>query len=305
VRMKVVVALLALLGNDLAAQPDQPTATFRSSVELVPISAVVKDRRGRLVTSLSATDFEIFDNSQRRPIIGFQVDRSSPVTLALLLDISGSMRMGPKLTFARQVLEKLVERLEAGRDEAGLFTFDAALQEQQPFTVYPTTVTPVVDSLRPFGTTSLYDAIAATARRLAERASPRRAIVVITDGLDTSSALTPAEVSGLASSIDVPVYLVVTLPEIDADLSERGVYRSNADLRDLAWWTGGDLQVVSRSEHAGAAADQILSELRHQYLMAIESAVESEWRALDVRLRNRNLTVRARSGYFGRFAIPQ
>ena len=303
----VSAALLALQPAATAQQNDVPPSrpTFKSSVDLVPISATVRDRRGRMVTSLTSADFEVLDNGQRRPIIDFQADHSSAITLAALLDVSGSMRIGPKMGLASQVITRLASALQDGRSEIGLFTFDSELHESQPFTSAPLDIERALSHARPFGSTSLYDAIAETARRLQARSAPRRAIVVITDGLDTSSKLTPSEVSSLASSIDVPVYVVVTVPPVDraeqlgSSAGPTGE-RASADLRELAFWTGGDLLWATAGSETSVRADQILNELRHQYLIAIESALEREWRQIDVRVRDRALTVRARSGYFSR-----
>jgi len=300
VRTKTTVALWIAVTAGLGAQ-DRPV--FKSSVDLVPITAVVRDTHHRLVNSLTVEDFQVLDNGTRCRIVDFQRDRTSPLTLALLVDVSGSMKIGPKLQFARNVLDQMMSELADGRDEAGLFTFDAALHEQQPFTVHPSAIGSRFDDVEPFGTTSLYDAIAETARLVARRPAQRRALIVFTDGVDTSSALTPSEVSSLASAIDVPVYIVVTVAPIDA---AKGAARPleamprPADLRDLAQWTGGDLVLATNPEEAGLKAHQIVGELRHQYLLAVEASDRSEWRRLDVRVRDRHLSVRARSGYFGR-----
>jgi VWFA-related protein len=287
-----------------AFQSTPPSApTFKAAVDVVPINATVRDRRGRIVTTLTSADFEVLDKGERRPIINFQVDDSGPITIAALLDVSGSMRIGPKMALAGQVLKRLTAELQDGRSEMGLFTFDSELHEKQPFSVLPGSTEDAVRSSRPFGSTSLYDAIAETARQLLRRSAPRRAIVVLTDGVDTSSTLLPAEVSALASSIDVPVYVVVTVPPIDRAQQDDTATRnpsSSADLRDLALWTGGDLLWATADGETGPRADQILTELRHQYLIAIESSVQSEWRPIDVRVRDRGMTVRARSGYFSR-----
>jgi VWFA-related protein len=305
VRKFVLAAILIGFGGlEASAQSPEPIATFKSSVDVVPISAVVRDGRGRIVTALTAADFEVLDKGERRPILDFRTDDNGPVSLAVLMDMSGSMSVGSKLLFARDVLTHLTANLQDGRDEVGLFTFDAVLHEQLPFTVHPVLVDGALNSAEPFGITSIYDAIAETARRLSARPSARRAIVVITDGVDTGSTLTPAEVSGLASSIDTPVYVVATVPAVDrAMVVDRPASRTAAsagDLRDLAVWTGGELLWVSTGASASIQARQILSELRHQYLMAIESSPQSEWRPLDVRVRDRRMTVRARSGYFSK-----
>jgi VWFA-related protein len=303
---KIILAavLVVVAGLDASAQSAEPLPLFKSAVDVVPISVVVRDSRGRVVTALSAADFEVLDKGARRPILDFKVDDNGPITLAVLVDMSGSMSVGSKLGFARDVLTHLTSDLQDGRDEVGLFTFDAVLHEQQPFTVHPVLIDGALRSAEPFGITSLYDAIAETARRLSARPSSRRGIVVITDGVDTGSALTPPEVSGLASSIDVPVYVVATVAPVDREMIvARPVSRSAAtaaDLRDLAAWTGGDLLWVSTGSGAALQARQILSEMRHQYLMAIESSPEAEWRPIDVRVRDRRMTVRTRSGYFSR-----
>jgi Ca-activated chloride channel family protein len=217
------------------------------------------------------------------------------------------MSIAPKMDLATQIVERLTGDLREDVDEVGLFTFDSELREARAFGHVSENVIHAFTSTSPFGTTSLYDAVAETARRLAQRSSTRRAIVVLTDGIDTSSSLTPAEVSALASSIDVPVYVVVTTPSIDRLLAAQPVPgktgEASGDLRDLAQWTGGDLLWTSEPQEAAYSAGAILAELRHQYLIAIESSLEGEWRPIEVhvtpRLKDRRLTVRARTGYFG------
>jgi VWFA-related protein len=157
------------------------------------------------------------------------------------------------------------------------------------------------------GSTSLYDAIGDTAKKLGNRPSPRRAVVVITDGVDTSSTMKPSDVSGIASSIDVPVYVVAVVSPLDhageeyAVVPETGV---SGNLENLAHWTGGTLTLVSTPAHASLAARELITELRHQYLLAFEASKESGWYSLDVRTRRRELTVRARSGYFASQSRP-
>ncbi len=280
-------------------------ATFRSSVDLVSIQASVRDRRGRPVKGLTTADFEVRDNGLPRPILSMRADHGSPVSLAILVDMSGSMRVGPKMAMARQAFATLVSQLREGEDEVALFTFDSALHERRPFTSNLARLSGALDDLRPFGATSLYDATAATARRLAERPASHKAIVILTDGVDTSSALTPAEVSGLASSIDVPVYVIATVPAVDQLALIEGSSRSSAsegaDLRDLAEWTGGQLIFTHSPVDNVVLASNLLQELRQRYVLAIEAAgsQNQQWRRLEVRVRKSSAVVKARSGYFG------
>ena len=115
----------------------------------MPIGVIVRDGRNRLVTTLKAEDFQVLDNGARCRIVDFQRDQTTPLTLALLVDVSGSMKIGPKLAFARGVLDQMTAELRDGRDEAGLFTFDATLHEQQPFTVHPRVIGSQFDQVEP------------------------------------------------------------------------------------------------------------------------------------------------------------
>jgi hypothetical protein len=112
----------------------------------------------------------------------------------------------------------------------------------------------------------------------------------------------PSEVSALASDMDVPIYIVGVVPSIDnpsADVATTPADRSalTGPLLDLATWTGGHTFVVSTPAQRSLAARQIIDELRHQYLIAFESSGKPGWHPLVVRTRNKDLTVRARSGY--------
>ena len=287
-------------------QPEAPTApTFRSGVDLVTVTATVRDRRGRLVRGLARADFEVLDSGQRRTITEFR-DDPSPVSLAILFDISGSMRVADRMTAARFAARHVLSWLEQGRDEAALFTFDSRLHEVAPFTVDTRALQGALGEVDPFGATSLHDAIAEAAKRAATRTGRRRAVVVITDGIDTSSELTPGEVSAIASAIDVPVYVIATVLPIDHPGREGSARRSRRRSTstvvspNLATWTGGASFYASTPADTSHAARQVLDELRQQYVLAFEPARASGWRPLEIRTRDKDYIVRARSGYHGR-----
>jgi len=285
------------------APGDQSQETFRSSVDLVTIQASVRDQRGRTLKGLTPDDFEIRDNGQLRPILSLHSDLRSPVSLAIMVDMSGSMRTGPKIAMARQAFDSILSQLREGEDEVELLTFDSSLHERQDFTRNVASLRGALSDFEAFGTTSLYDATAATARRLATRPTTHKAIIVLTDGIDTSSTLNAAEVSGLASSIDVPVFVVATVPSIDQrammEVADHAPRSGSADLRDLASWTGGQFVFASTFTETIVAASSLVDSLRQQYVLAIEAAGAREWRRLDIRVKHAAATVKARSGYFG------
>jgi len=284
-------------------QAEQPVQTFRSSIDLVTIQASVRDRRGRPMVGLAPGDFEVRDNGEIRPILSLRADERSPVSLAILVDMSGSMRVGPKIAMARQAFDSVLSQLRAGEDEVAVFTFDSELHQRREFTRDVDTLRGALSEFEPFGSTSLYDATAETARRLAVQSATHKAILVLTDGVDTSSTLSASEVSGLASSIDVPVYVVATVPSLDQRAMIEGTDRAarsrSADLRDLSEWTGGQFLFASTFTETVVAASSLVAELRLQYVLAIEAAEAREWHRLDIRVKHPSATVKARNGYFG------
>jgi Ca-activated chloride channel homolog len=299
--------VLTLLGvQPAAAQTSSVGAsagmTFRGGVDLVTVSAVVRDHKGRVVTDLKQADFELLDNGVSRPISDFRAEQA-PVSIALLFDASGSMQVAAKIDAARGAARHVLAWLQAGRDELAVYSFDTGLRQLRPFGTYTddASLEQSLVGIAPFGMTSLHDAIAATARELSGRPNSHRAVIVLTDGVDNNSRLSPSEVSGIASSIDVPVYIVAVVSPLDhagaatAVSSERPI--PVGDLADLARWTGGEFYVASAPAQISLAARQIVDELRHQYLFAFEPGSRPGWHPLEVRARGHQLVVRARSGY--------
>jgi VWFA-related protein len=304
-------ATLALTTAQAGAQRPQdqaPAPRFRSSVDIVSVAAVVRDRKGRFVKDLSKKDFEIVEAGQKRPILDFRAELNGPVKVALLLDISGSMRVGERAVDARQAANHIFSSL-SGTDQAAVYSFDTILSEVQSFTSDRSKLDAALGDVQPpFGQTSLYDAIASTARMVASASSSgprglpqRSAVVVITDGIDTRSRLRPSDVALVASGIDVPVYVVTVVATVDDPRQNEDEHAAAiaSDLQELARRTGGELFITSAPAHASMAARQLISELRHQYVLAFEASNQAGWRPLEVRTRQNSLVVRARSGYTG------
>jgi Ca-activated chloride channel family protein len=289
-------------GLQASSQGERSEPQFKSGVELVTVTATVRDKKGRLVKGLTSQDFEVFDAGERRRISDFRAE-PTPVSLAILFDVSGSMRVADRALAAKFAAHHVLAWLEQGRDEAALFTFDSGLHEVAPFTVDTRALQGALGEVDPFGATSLHDAIANAAKRAALRSPDRRrAVVVITDGLDTASRLTPAEVSGVASEIDVPVYVIATVLPIDHPGRDGSLVRDtlpseDGTVEDLANWTGGAFFYTSAPSDTSRAARQVIEELREQYVIAFEPAGARGWRPLEIKMRDKGLSVRTRSGY--------
>ena len=294
---QIVSALLLVAALGLAApsaqQPQpEPTVVFKSSVEQVAVAAVVRDSRGRLVKNLRAKDFELIDDGQRRPLSNVWAE-ASPASVAILMDASGSM--ATKIARAREAAGVLVAGLKPGADEVAYYSFDTSLNEVRPFST-DLSMSGAWDKTSAFGATSLWDAIAETAQRISDR-QRRRALVVITDGVDSASRMKPSQVSAIASELDVPVYILVVTFDQENGAEEQPM---QGPLADLAVWTGGDSLYIRDTPTIVTATAHILSELHHQYIIAFEPGRKRGWHPLIVRARNPGLFVRARSGYYVR-----
>jgi len=303
--LAVAAALIGAPLKTLSAQETSappPALTFKSGVDLVSVSVVVKDQKGRPVTGLSRKNFELFDSGRQRNIADFRSEASF-VSVAVVLDTSGSMHISGKWNSARDAVMKIASELQPGRDRLALFAFDNQLHVVQPFTTSPSDVIAALNRVQPWGSTAMFDAIAQTSKQLEVDGASRRAIVVITDGLDNRSKLDATDVSATASAIDVPVYSFVVSSSLD-HLNEETAAESGAltpsrgTLDDLSRWTGGASFVSATPLETATAVKQIVTELRHQYVMTFESGSPAGWHPLLVRVReSNNFVVRTRSGY--------
>jgi Ca-activated chloride channel homolog len=295
-----VIRILLTAALILQAATDGPAPVFRSSVDVVRLATVVRDNRGRFVRNLKAGDFEVFDGGRMRAISDFRQEIAG-LSVALLFDVSGSME--GQLVHARETASLLLSLMDPARDEAAVFRFDTHLDETAPFKTGLRELPASMSKIVPFGATSLFDAIAQTSERVAGREGHRHAVIVFTDGFDNASKMTAPQVSGIASSIDVPIYIIGVVSPLDDPTSKAAVPAAAHSplagaLANLAAWTGGGTFVASSPAQRLVVARQIMDELRHQYLIAIESATEPGWHRLTVKMRNADLVAHARSGYF-------
>jgi VWFA-related protein len=287
--------------HDAAGSQQAQRPTFRSGTGRVVLSAVVRTRQGRPVTNLGSSDFTVVDSGVARPIVEFRAEPSA-VRLALLVDFSGSMDLAAKRAAAQESAWHLLSWLTAGYDEVSLYAFDRQIQELQAPSLAPGNVIEKMERLKPWGATSLFDAIAETGRLVASAGGGRRVVVALTDGADNASTLTPEQVSGIASSVDVPVYIIVVVSPLERaggstvdDAKYEAMLRG--PLGNLARWTGGEIFAAYGPAQASRAAQQIVTELRHQYLIAFEPDMRPGWHPIELRTNDDDLVVRTRSGY--------
>lgn len=272
------------------AQDEQPR--FRASVEVVTISAIVRDKQGRFVPALTKDDFTVLDNGQKRPIVEFQPDENGPISVALLVDGSGSMRHFSSV--CRRVGEVLLTQLNDHSDDVALMSFDSRLVRLRDFTNDFHEFRRGLNEVENWGASSIYDAIAGAADVVHKHTRKRRAVVVVTDGHDNWSTLSPAEVGWIASTIDVPVFVLGVTPQGGG---AAGAQEAGGGLGEIARATGGEYFSADTDTRQARALGRIVEELRHQYLLAIEPARSKSLRTLEIQTRKSSLKVRAREWY--------
>jgi Ca-activated chloride channel family protein len=273
-------------------------------VDLVSVSAVVRDKKGRVVRSLTQKDFVVIDGGAQRKIIELHADESAPASVALLVDGSGSMAVGAALDSSRDICKWVLTTLDEKRDDAALLSFDTRLLTLRDFTGRFENIRTGLGELGAFGSTSLYDAIAGASAIVAQRARNRRAVIVLTDGADTASSYTPDEVAWIASTIDVPVYVFAVAQMTPAELEFKDKEKDKDRLQtppnplaDLARSTGGDYFVAGSPALAVNGIIRLVEELRHQYLIAFEPSNGSGMRQLEIKTKKNNLRVSSRRWY--------
>ena len=300
-RAWVAAVLVAAGGLTLMAQ-SEPRNTFRASLDLVSVAVVVRGADGRLVHNLRARDFEVLDRGSSQPIVQFQSGEDANARLALLVDSSGSMVLGAKRQLSRLATEFLVAGFKNG-DAASVFSFDSRVRRLTPFTRDPDELREAVISVEPFGATCLYDAIVATVRTVSNDAPRARAVLLLTDGIDTASMLSPADAASAAAALDIPLYVLAVGDDEEIGKRAAGITRTAVGhpnivtLSDLAVRTGGLAAEAGTISQLSSITRTILTELRHQYVLAFPAGSAKGWHDIAVRVRRGRVHARSRNGY--------
>jgi len=281
-RAGAAAVLLPALWSGSAAWAQEPP-TFGTRIESIRVDVLVTEG-GQPLLGLGPDDFELRDEGVLQDET-FVSSEELPLNLILALDVSGSVA-GEPLDHLRSAGRALLDRLEA-EDRAALVTFSHQATVREPLSHDVTHVERALARVEPLGETAAIDGSYA-AMLLAEAEVGRDLVIVFSDGVDTSSWLTAAQVLEAARYADVVVY-GVTL---------RGADRPEL-LRGLSDLTGGALLEVDSTRNLTGVFVRILEEFRHRYLISYTPRGVSRegWHDLEVTVKGRRATVRARAGY--------
>ena len=265
---------------------------FKAASELVTTAVTVRDRDGRLITTLEQQDFIVEEDGVVQPVTQFTKARV-PVSLALTLDISDSMR-GQRMADARGALANFLDKLLAVDDEASLLGFNHETRMFSQWTTERSGMRQKLDDIKPSGGTALYDALDAALPLFESRRHPRAALLLVSDGADTASDVTPTLLKQKLVRSDVFLY-AIGIDTLDA----RNPTRINPfTLNELTSQGGGYTEIVRNTAELGPATERIADELNHQYMIGYTPATRGDgtYHSVRVRVTNDAYRVRARRG---------
>jgi VWFA-related protein len=293
---RIILFLLAVLCANVIVVVAQDDDVIRTNTDLVVLNVTVTNKDGQYTKGLKASDFKVYeDGVEVKPdmIASFSV-QESPYAAVVLLDSSGSMEA--RFSLARSAAIRFLDGLRP-EDVAAVYRFDSKVERVQEFSG-GRDLAPMAYAIHAKGMTTLNDAIVEASKTLAERTEVRKAIVVLSDGMDTFSKASSDKAVESALAIGASIYAVDMSSLEVAGTSGR---QSAASLRGFAEKTGGKFITTPGGPALRDAFTGIADELGHQYTISyrpVNTKRDGKWRTLEVKLVSRDdLTVRTRKGY--------
>jgi VWFA-related protein len=297
VKRLAVAALLAALAGGLTIRAQGP---FRAGVELVSLNVTVTDPSARYIADLDVNDFAVFEDGIKQDLTFF-TRKVQPVALSLLLDSSASME--EKMPVLQTAATNFVKRLTP-IDLAQVIDFDSRVEIRQAFTADQAELERAINQTASGGSTSLHNAIYIALKELTkikargEEDVRRQALVVFSDGEDTSSLVSFEEVLDLAKRSETAIF---TIALRGVETQTKGFREAEFVMRQLAQETGGRAFFPARIEDLSGVYGQIADELASQYTLGYTSRNarrDGAWRRVVVQVARPNLTARTKRGYY-------
>ena len=299
--------LLATVPALVAAQDEQPT--FKSEVKVVNVLATVRNKKGAFVSDLGKDDFSVLENGRPQTIKYFSRQSDLPLTIGLMIDTSMSQKRVMEAeriasyTFLEQVLREK-------KDQVFVMQFDLSPILRQELTssflklseALQRVDTPNMNDLRSQtgGGTMLYDAMLKASREIMIKETGRKALIMLSDGVDTGSEASIVDSIEAAQKADTLIYSILF-----SDEGFYGIFSGEANGRNvlmrMSRETGGGFFEVSKKQSLDAIFAQLQEELRSQYNIGYVSDQPvsiSEFRKIQLTTKQKGLVVQARSRYW-------
>jgi VWFA-related protein len=299
------IFILALLLGAQAPKPPAPNALVepdpaRITLDVTRVNMLftVSDKKGRFVTDLAKTDFEIFESKKPQSPLEFTSESNLPLRIGILIDTSNSIR--DRFRFQQEAATDFVNAVIRPREDKGMVvSFDSTAELVSDLTDNVEQLDKAIRNLRPGGGTALYDAIyfACKEKLMGDEGSDkyRRALVILTDGEDNDSRMSREQALEMAHKADVAVYTISTnISRIPTD--------GDKIVRYFAEETGGLAFFPFKSQDLAQSFENIANELRHQYNVVYRPEplrADGLFHPVEIRVKGRkDLVVRARRGYY-------
>jgi Ca-activated chloride channel family protein len=298
--LAAVLWVTMAFGAQAPKPPAEDDAAARITLDVTRVNMLftVSDKKGRFVTDLAKSDFEIFESKKPQTPLEFTSESNLPLRIGILIDTSNSIR--DRFRFQQEAATDFVNAvIRHGEDKGMVVSFDSSAELVSDLTDDVEQLGRAIRNLRPGGGTSLYDAIyfACKQKLMGEEAEDkyRRALVILTDGEDNDSRVSREQALEMAHKADVVIYAISTnISRIPTD--------GDKVLRYFAEETGGLAFFPFKSQDLAQSFENIANELRHQYVIVYRPEplkADGLFHPVDIRVKGRkDLIVRARRGYY-------
>jgi len=273
-------------------------AQYRDNVQVnaVVVPVTVRDRAGRVLDKVPAKRFHLAVDGMRVRIQDLAPEADLPLSLGFILDTSGSMA-GHKLDACRDLILAFLDQRRAG-DEFALWTFgDDRVLERFPFGTGWYLLPRIMESIRPWSTTALYDMLQRVPEVVSEASHPRRAVILLTDGVDNASRLSAGEATALAQRLKTAVYVIGVEPPPEPVAPGGATYEEVLEL--IAGLSGGRYERVPSIGQMPETVGRLLHELSSRFIISFTTSGvgKRKWRRIDVTVDGYDASTR--KGYFG------
>ncbi len=305
----IFTAMINISSISSFSQETKNKKTFYTvAVNAISIAVTVQDKKGRYINDLTMEDFSIYENNKKRDLTYFSHDFEAPLSLTVLLDVSGSMVLQDKLKETKESLEYLVTFLLDLNDEFSLLIFaDGEVEVAMNFSNNKNYFLDVLEKTEAYGQTALNDAVAVSPEFANKGDNEKRAILLITDGIENDSEYSHYQAVEIARRVDIPIFTIgYKIPLSDqylqkykhpSSLTSFGIVYS---LERFSRATGGKAFFINQAEELKTALKEIKKELSHQYILGYTSYEnqENEYREIKVITSKKKYRVRTREGYY-------
>lgn len=282
------IIIICLCFITISAQEKEDVISIESN--LVLLNTTITDNNGKPVLGLKKNLFSIFEDGKQQDIEVFE-SQETPFAAVVLIDTSGSMES--RISIARSSAMNFLSGIRAD-DQVAVYNFDSSVKLIQDFS-HSQELSERGFEIRANGMTVLYDAIYKAAQELSKRAEKRKAIIVLSDGMDTRSGRSADKVLKAATEANATIYTIDM-----SSIGDKDRMQSVPVLKNFAEKSGGKFIATENAQSLRGAFTNIVEELGIQYTLGYypkNEAKDGKWRAIEVRVAKPNLIIRTRKGY--------